>query len=201
MKLEVVVIPVSDVERAKRFYGDLGWRLDADFVVGDHFRAVQFTPPGSPARSISAPALRRPRQARHSGLYLVVSDIEAARAELVATAPMWAKCSTVAGPGKPPSQRSGSGDGAATSPTPRSKIRTATAGCCRRSPRGSRAGSTRMRRASPPYRIWRARSGARRRPTASTRSGPACGMQIGPAGTPHTWSRSNPARHCRPERR
>ena len=48
MKLEVVVIPVSDVDRAKRFYGDLGWRLDADFVVGDAFRGVQFTPPGSP---------------------------------------------------------------------------------------------------------------------------------------------------------
>ena len=48
MKLEVVVIPVSDVERAKRFYGGLGWRLDADFAVGDTFRVVQFTPPGSP---------------------------------------------------------------------------------------------------------------------------------------------------------
>ena len=48
MKLEVVVIPVSDVDRAKRFYGGLGWRLDADFVIGDAFRVVQFTPPGSP---------------------------------------------------------------------------------------------------------------------------------------------------------
>src|SRR5215207_2253259 len=47
MKLEVVVVPVSDVDRAKRFYGDLGWRLDADFVVHDGFRVVQFTPPGS----------------------------------------------------------------------------------------------------------------------------------------------------------
>ena len=46
MKLEVVAIPVSDVERAKRFYGGLGWRLDADFTVGDTFRGVQFTPPG-----------------------------------------------------------------------------------------------------------------------------------------------------------
>ena len=49
MKLEVVVIPVSDVDRAKRFYGGLGWRLDADFAVGDTFRVVQFTPPGSPS--------------------------------------------------------------------------------------------------------------------------------------------------------
>src|SRR6266851_7504314 len=50
MKLEVVVIPVSDVDRAKRFYGGLGWRLDADFAAGDDFRVIQFTPPGSPAR-------------------------------------------------------------------------------------------------------------------------------------------------------
>lgn len=49
MKLEVVVIPVSDVDRAKSFYSGLGWRLDGDFVVGDTFRVVQFTPPGSPA--------------------------------------------------------------------------------------------------------------------------------------------------------
>ena len=48
MKLEVVVIPVTDVDRAKRFYGGLGWRLDADFDLGDDFRVVQFTPPGSP---------------------------------------------------------------------------------------------------------------------------------------------------------
>lgn len=75
MKLEVAVLPVSDVDRAKRFYSELGWRLDADFARADGSRAVQFTPPGSPA-SIqlgSAPLL-----------YLVVSDIDAARAELKA---------------------------------------------------------------------------------------------------------------------
>src|SRR5215210_8539625 len=84
MRFEVVVIPVADVDRAKRFYGDLGWRLDADFVVGDDFRVVQFTPPGSPCsihfgRGVTSAV---PGSAR--GLYLVVSDIEAARAELVA---------------------------------------------------------------------------------------------------------------------
>ena len=52
IRLEVVVIPVSDVDRAKRFYGKLGWRLDADFVRGDEFRVVQFTPPGSPCSII-----------------------------------------------------------------------------------------------------------------------------------------------------
>ena len=75
MKLEVAVIPVRDVDRAKRFYEQLGWRLDADFLRSDGSRAVQLTPPGSPS-SI------------HLGdkpvLFLVVSDIEAARAELAA---------------------------------------------------------------------------------------------------------------------
>jgi predicted enzyme related to lactoylglutathione lyase len=62
MKLEVVSIPVADVDRAKRFYGDLGWRLDGDFVVGDAFRGVQFTPPGSPCSGG-----RQPCPARHGG--------------------------------------------------------------------------------------------------------------------------------------
>jgi catechol 2,3-dioxygenase-like lactoylglutathione lyase family enzyme len=85
MKLEVVVIPVSDIDRAKRFYGGLGWRLDADFAVDD-FRVIQFTPPGSAcsihfgtARPGIAPAVPGSAQ----GLYLIVSDIETARADLV----------------------------------------------------------------------------------------------------------------------
>ena len=83
MKLEVVVIPVSDVERSKLFYEHLGWRLDADIARGDDFRIVQFTPPGSGC-SVSfgkgvTPAA--PGSAQH--LELVVSDIEAAHEELV----------------------------------------------------------------------------------------------------------------------
>jgi catechol 2,3-dioxygenase-like lactoylglutathione lyase family enzyme len=73
LKLEVAVLPVADVGRAKRFYGDLGWRLDADFVRKDGSRAVQFTPPGSPC-SIHL--------GETSSLFLVVSDIEMAHAEL-----------------------------------------------------------------------------------------------------------------------
>jgi len=76
MKLEVAVIPVSDVDRAKRFYESLGWRLDADFVRTDGSRAVQFTPPGS-AASIQLGT------GRALPLYLIVPDIEAARAQLV----------------------------------------------------------------------------------------------------------------------
>jgi catechol 2,3-dioxygenase-like lactoylglutathione lyase family enzyme len=84
MKLEVVVIPVSDVERAKRFYGDLGWRLDADFVRDDAFRVVQFTPPGSPCSIHFGTGVTSAVPGSAQGFFLVVSDIEAARAELVA---------------------------------------------------------------------------------------------------------------------
>ncbi|MFL6601562.1 MAG: VOC family protein [Steroidobacteraceae bacterium] len=83
MKLEVVVIPVSDVERAKRFYGGLGWRLDADFVKGDKFRVVQFTPPGSWCSVHFGKGVTSAEPGSVRGLYLIVSDIEAARAELV----------------------------------------------------------------------------------------------------------------------
>ncbi|WP_236960779.1 VOC family protein [Methylobacterium durans] len=84
MKLEVVVIPVSDVDRAKRFYGQLGWRLDADFVVGDAFRVVQFTPPGSTASIHFGKGISSAAPGSASGLFLIVSDIEAAHADLVA---------------------------------------------------------------------------------------------------------------------
>ena len=84
MRLEVVVIPVSDVDRAKRFYGGLGWRLDADFARGDEFRVVQFTPPGSPCSIHFGRGITSAVPGSAPGLYLVVSDIEAARADLVA---------------------------------------------------------------------------------------------------------------------
>ncbi|HME37533.1 MAG TPA: VOC family protein [Steroidobacteraceae bacterium] len=84
MKLEVVVIPVSDVDRAKRFYGNLGWRLDADFVRGSEFRIVQFTPPGSPCSIQFGTGITSAAPGSAQGIYLVVSDIVAARAELVA---------------------------------------------------------------------------------------------------------------------
>ena len=83
MKLEVVVIPVSDVDRAKRFYDSLGWRLDADFVKGDAFRGVQFTPPGSACSIHFGKGVTPAEPGSAQGLFLVVSDIEAARAGLI----------------------------------------------------------------------------------------------------------------------
>ena len=83
MKLEIVVIPVSDVDRAKRFYGGLGWRLDADFASGDDFRVIQFTPPGSGCSVIFGKNVTSAAPGSAQGLYLIVSDIKAARDELL----------------------------------------------------------------------------------------------------------------------
>jgi len=84
MKLEIVVIPVSDVDRAKRFYGGLGWRLDAEFAVGDDYRVIQFTPPGSGCSVIFGRNVTAAAPGSAQGLYLVVSDIKAAREDLLA---------------------------------------------------------------------------------------------------------------------
>jgi catechol 2,3-dioxygenase-like lactoylglutathione lyase family enzyme len=82
LKLEAVVIPVSDVDRAKQFYGNLGWRLDADFRFDNGFTAVQFTPPGSPCSVQFGTKMTSAAPGSAQGLYLIVSDIEAAREEL-----------------------------------------------------------------------------------------------------------------------
>ena len=83
MKFEIAVIPVSDVDRAKRFYDGLGWRLDADFAAGDDFRVIQFTPPGSECSVIFGKNVTAAAPGSAQGLYLIVSDIEAARDELL----------------------------------------------------------------------------------------------------------------------
>jgi catechol 2,3-dioxygenase-like lactoylglutathione lyase family enzyme len=84
MKLEVIVIPVSDVDRAKAFYGRLGWRLDADFATGSDYRVIQFTPPGSGCSVIFGKNVTAAAPGSAQGLYLIVSDLDAARAELLA---------------------------------------------------------------------------------------------------------------------
>ncbi len=83
-KLEVIVIPVSDVDRAKEFYARLGWRLDADYAGGDSFRVIQFTPPGSACSVIFGKNVTAAAPGAAQGLYLIVSGIEAARRELLA---------------------------------------------------------------------------------------------------------------------
>jgi catechol 2,3-dioxygenase-like lactoylglutathione lyase family enzyme len=81
-KLEAVVIPVADVDRAKLFYGKLGWRLDADFAFDNGFRVVQYTPPGSPCSVQFGTNITTAPPGSAQGLYLIVADIESARNEL-----------------------------------------------------------------------------------------------------------------------
>jgi catechol 2,3-dioxygenase-like lactoylglutathione lyase family enzyme len=83
LKLEVVVLPVSDVDRSRKFYEGLGWRLDIDYKVGDNFRAVQMTPPGSPCSIHFGKGITTASPGSVQNLYLVVSDIEVARRELI----------------------------------------------------------------------------------------------------------------------
>jgi catechol 2,3-dioxygenase-like lactoylglutathione lyase family enzyme len=83
MKFEIVVIPVSDVDRAKEFYARLRWRLDADYDSGKDFRVIQFTPPGSGCSVIFGKNVTAAAPGSAQGLYLIVSDIQAARKELL----------------------------------------------------------------------------------------------------------------------
>lgn len=101
LKLEVVVLPVSDVDRAKRYYAALGWRLDADFAFDNGFRVVQFTPPGSGCSIQFGNHLTSAAAGSAQGTYLIVSDIEAARADLIAHG---ADVSEVFHPGAPGAQ-------------------------------------------------------------------------------------------------
>ena len=101
LKLEVVVIPVSDADRAKEFYGRLGWRLDADFPFDNGFRVVQFTPPGSGCSVQFGSKITSATPGSAQGLYLIVSDIEAARGQLAARG---AQVSDVFHPGAPGAQ-------------------------------------------------------------------------------------------------
>lgn len=101
LKLEVVAIPVSDVERARSFYLGLGWRLDADFPAGDTFRVVQVTPPGSQASIHFGTGITTATPGSAQGLFLVVSDIEAARAERIHRGAQVSDVFHRAGPGQP----------------------------------------------------------------------------------------------------
>ena len=150
LKLEIVVIPVSDVDRAKEFYGRLGWRLDADYDNGSDFRVIQFTPPGSGCSVIFGKNVTAAPPGSAQGLYLIVSDIGAAREQLVAHGVDVSEVFHDAG-GVTPAATSPTCLGgcesavrtprvAATARLSHSAIPTATAGCCRRSRSGSRAG-------------------------------------------------------------
>jgi catechol 2,3-dioxygenase-like lactoylglutathione lyase family enzyme len=103
MKLEVVVLAVADVERSKRFYGStLGWRLDADFVVGERFRAIQFTPPGSPCSIHFGMGITSAAPGSAAGMWLAVTDIVATRADLIDRGVEVGEIFHLPSPGQPP---------------------------------------------------------------------------------------------------
>ena len=158
MKLEVIVIPVSDVDRAKEFYRKLGWRLDADYDSGKDFRVLQFTPPGSGCSIIFGNNVTAAAPGSAQGLYLIVSDIERPALSCWVAASRSARCSmtpaayTVAQMSPTCVGGNGSAVGtpsiAATARSPRSMIPTATVGCSRRSRRGCPGASTQRQRPS-----------------------------------------------------
>src|SRR5437870_8717497 len=116
LKLEVVIIPVSDVERSKKFYANLGWHLDADFAFDNGFRVVQFTPPGSACSVQFGSKITSASPGSAQSLYLIVSDIEAARDELAA---LGVDVSEVFHPAAPGAQfRSGDAGGRVNGPAP-----------------------------------------------------------------------------------
>jgi catechol 2,3-dioxygenase-like lactoylglutathione lyase family enzyme len=148
MKLEVVVVPVSDVDRARGFYEGLGWRLDADLAVEDGYRVVQLTPPGSACSIIFGEGVTNASPGSSEGLQLSVYDIDAARADLVArgidvsevfhdTTGIFHHAGTAGRVDGPAPEHADYG------PSSPSAIRTATAGCCRRSRPGFPAGKER----------------------------------------------------------
>ena len=115
VKLEVIVIPVADYDRAKEFYKKLGWRLDADFPFDNGFRIVQFTPPGSGCSVQFGTKMTPAVPGSAQGLYLIVSDVEAARKDLVARG---IEVSDVFHPGTPGAQFRSDGSGRVSGPAP-----------------------------------------------------------------------------------
>jgi len=197
MKFEIVVIPVSDVGRAKEFYGRLGWRLDADYDSGKDFRVIQFTPPGSGCSIIFGKNVTRRHRLRQ-GLYLIVSDIQAARKALLdhgveITEVFHDAAGVYAGTNEPYLF------GRARVSGPDAEHRSYRSFASFRDPDGNgwlfqeitarlpgridSAATTSHRRT-----IWRARFRRAAAATASTKSAPAANAtKTGPTGTPRTW--------------
>ena len=207
----VIVIPVSDVDRAKQFYGNLGWRLDADFAFDDDFRVIQFTPPGSGASVIFGTNVTAAAPGSARGLYLIVSDIEAARKELLSRGVKVSEIfhgggdvhtgadephlfGSVRLSGPDPERRSYCSLASFNDPDGNGWLLQEITDAASR-PRGRRT------RPSPRQQISRPRCGAQRPRMASMRNGPAGTMRTGRTGTPSTSSASRPASRCQHEAR
>ena len=207
MKFEIVVIPVSDVDRAKEFYGRLGWRLDADYDGGKDFRR-------DPGYAAGLRVFDHLRQKRHraapgsaQGLYLIVSDIQAARKDLLdrrieVSEVFHDSAGVYAGTDEPYLF------GRVRVSGPDAEHRSYRSFASFDDPDGNgwllqevttrlQAASTLRQRTSRRRVIWPAPCVVRRRPTESTKSALVSATQIGPTGMPRTWLRSSPVRNCR----
>ena len=209
MKFEIVVIPVSDPDRAKKFYAGLGWRLDADFDDGKGFRVMQFTPPGSGCSVIFGKNVTAAAPGSAQGLYLIVSDIEAARKELlgrgVEVSETFHNAGVYAGPDEPYLF----GRVRVSGPDPERGSYRSFASF--RDPDGNgwlfQEVTKRLEgRIDPATTTFASVSdlasafGARSMPMARTRPSSARGgTRTGPTGTRRTWWRSSRARNCRSE--
>jgi catechol 2,3-dioxygenase-like lactoylglutathione lyase family enzyme len=212
MKLEVVVIPVSDVDRAKEFYASLGWRLDADFAGGDDFRVIQFTPPGSGCSVIFGRNVTAAAPGSAQGLYLIVSSIEAARDALLGRGVAIGEVFHDAGDahvgtdepylfgrlrvsGPDPEHRSYRSYASFRDPDGNGWLfQEVTA----RLPGRVEANTTTFTSSTDVAAALRRAAAAH----ASMRNGPAAStMRTGRTGMPITWSRSRPASNCRYEQR
>ena len=204
-----MVVPVSDVDRAKAFYESLGWRLDADLAVDDGYRVVQLTPPGSGCSIIFGTGVTSAPPGSSEGLQLSVYDIDAARADLVArgvdvsepfhdaTGDLPSRRDRRPRRRGPAPEHADYGSFVAFSDPGRQRL--AAAGDQDPAPGPLRGGAdgddVRVRGGS-----GGGAAGARPRHTASTRSEPARRTRTGPTGTRSTWCASAPARSCRHER-
>ena len=207
MRIEVIVVPVSDVDRAKEFYSRLGWRLDADVATGDDFRLVQLTPPGSPCSVQLGTGLTSAAPGSLESTYLVVSDIATVRDELAKNGVRGDRCLPLRHRVRLPLRRR---ERPGTRERAGRQLRLVRlvqrpgrqhAGCCRRSRPGSPGASTPQRRRSGRPAISPPRCAAPPRRTASTRRAPGRPTRTGPTGTPSTWSVSRPVRSCRHDAR
>ena len=208
MKFEAVVIPVLDVDRAKKFYKRLGWRLDADFRFDNGFRVVQFTPPGSGCSVQFGTSITSavPGSAQGCTWSFPTSRLRAASSSLalLRSAKSFTRVRRARSSSPTAHQAGSAGQCPITRPTtplPRSTIPMAMAGCCRRSRHGFPAESTQARQRLHQWRTWPTHLGMRRPLTVITRNAPARPTRNGPTGTPHTWLRSKPEPSCRSERR
>jgi hypothetical protein len=184
-KLEAIVVPVSDVNRAKSYYSGLGWRLDADFLVGDSLGVVQCTPPGSPTSIHFGKGLTPAAPGVAQNLYLVVSDIETARAELVKRGAKVTDVFHRADLGQPPL---GGRDPAGRSYASFASFNDPDGNAWVLQEITARLPGrlTRKKRLSPRRLHLQLRFVARRPRMASMRSGPVRMMQTGRIGTPNT---------------